>query len=277
MDRLWTYLDNALPTIIGYAGKAIAALVVLIIGWWVINLIMRGLNRMMHARHVEATLSGFINNVLTLLLRVMLLISVASMVGVATTSFITIIGAMGLAVSMAWRNSLSNFAGGVMILLFRPFKVGDYITCGSNAGTVVSIEIFRTVLRSISNDIVYVPNAQLSDTALVNNSENGRRMATVSLQIDYDDDLDKARELLLNMVKEDDVIIHEPAPSVVFTPQKVNIDVGFYFWVPVANKVGKQGQYGEEAIKVLKQNGFQLGTTTRAVSPSAAIPGTSDR
>lgn len=272
LDRAWELFNQMLPALIGFAGKLLAALVVLVIGWWIINAIMRGLNRLMTARHMEETLKGFLNNITLLLLRLLLLISAASMVGIATTSFVTVLGAMSVAVGLAWRNSLSNFAGGVMILLFRPFKVGDYVSCGGNEGTVVSIEIFRTILRTVDNDIVYVPNSSLSDSALINNSENGQRLSTISILIDYDDDLDKARSLLLGLLEGDSKIFDNPAPSVSFAPQSVNVAVSICFWSTVADKTGLISKYSEEAIKTLKQEGYHLGTTSRpAVTPQVVV------
>ncbi|MGJ8513981.1 mechanosensitive ion channel family protein [Carnimonas bestiolae] len=272
LDRAWQMFNHMLPSLLGFAGKLLAAVVVLIIGWWIINAIMRGMNRMMSARHMEPTLQGFLSNMAQLLLRLLLLISAASMVGIATTSFVTVLGAMSVAVGLAWKNSLANFAGGVMILLFRPFKVGDYVSCGGNEGTVTAIEIFRTILRTVNNDIVYVPNSALSETALVNNSENGRRLSTINVLIDYDDDIDKARSLLLGLFEGDSKVITDPAPSVSFAPQAVNVSVSICFWSSVADKVALTSKYSEEAIKALKKEGYHLGTTSRpAVTPQVVV------
>ncbi|WP_025733201.1 mechanosensitive ion channel family protein [Carnimonas nigrificans] len=272
LEHDWQMFNSMLPSLLGFAGRLLVALILLAIGWWVINVIMRVLNRIMSARHMEQTLQGFLGNMILLLLRLLLLISTASTVGIATTSFITVLGAMSVAIGLAWKNSLANFAGGVMILMFRPFKSGDYISCGGHEGTVIAIEIFRTILRTTSNDIVYVPNSSLSETALVNNSENGQRLATISLLIDYDDNIDKARSLLLGLIEGDSRVFTEPAPSVSFAPQPVNVAVSICFWCSVADKSSLVSTYSEEAIKLLKKEGYHLGTTSRpAAAPQVVI------
>ncbi|MFT9026400.1 mechanosensitive ion channel family protein [Acetobacter indonesiensis] len=264
VNSLWTQFNGWMPTIIAYTGQLVLAIIVLLVGWAIINMVTRGMGRMMAASHIEPTLRGFLLSVVGMLLKALLLISVASMVGIATTSFVAVLGAAGLAVGMALQGSLANFAGGVLILLFRPFKVGDSISAGGSAGTVVSIEMFRTVLRDASNEFIYVPNGTLSNNVVVNSSQADHVLASVSLLIDYNDDLDKARAILLGLVEGDSLVLTSPAPAVGFLPQAANVSVSFGFWCAPGNVVPLVGKYSEAAIKALKQAGFRLGVSTKA-------------
>ncbi|MBO1328280.1 mechanosensitive ion channel [Acetobacter suratthaniensis] len=266
VNSLWTQLNGWLPAIMSYASQLVLAIIVLLVGWAIINMVSRGLGQMMAASHIEPTLRGFLLSVVGLFLKALLLISVASMVGIATTSFVAVLGAAGLAVGMALQGSLANFAGGVLILLFRPFKVGDSITSGGSTGTVESIEMFRTVLRGATNEIIYVPNGNLSNNIVVNTSQEDKRLASVSLLIDYNDDTDKARALLLELVQNEPLVLNSPVPSVSFLPQPANIQVSLSFWCAPSNVTPLTGKYAEASIKTLKQAGFRLGVSTRAAA-----------
>ncbi|AQS85059.1 mechanosensitive ion channel protein MscS [Acetobacter aceti] len=264
VTSLWTQFNGWMPVILGYVGQFVLALIVLMVGWTIINMVTRAMGRMMAASHIEPTLRGFLLSVVGLLLKALLLISVASMVGIATTSFVAVLGAAGLAVGMALQGSLANFAGGVLILLFRPFEVGDAITAGGSSGTVVSIEMFRTVLRDASNKFIYVPNGTLSNNIVVNSSQAESVVATVGLLIDYGDDLDKARSLLLSLLQGDELVLTTPAPSVSFLPQAANIAVSLCFCCAPGNTTALTAKYAEAAIKSLSREGYRLGISARA-------------
>ncbi|WP_194285550.1 mechanosensitive ion channel family protein [Komagataeibacter medellinensis] len=255
--------NGLLPLILGYASQFLLALIVLFVGWKLINAVTRTMGRMMEASHIEPTLRGFLLSVVGLFLKALLLISVASMVGIATTSFVAVLGAAGLAVGMALQGSLANFAGGVLILLFRPFKVGDSITAGGSSGTVTSIEMFRTVLLDANNEIIYIPNGTLSNNIVINSSESDRLAGAISLLIDYNDDLDKARALLLGLTENDTQVIKDPAPSVSFLPKPANIQVTLGFWCAPGDVSGLVAKYSEASIKVLQKEGYRLGVTAR--------------
>lgn len=264
VNSLWNQFNTWLPAVLSYTGQVVLALVVLLVGWKIINMVTRAMGRMMVASHIEPTLQGFLLSVAGLLMKALLLISVASMVGIATTSFVAVLGAAGLAVGMALQGSLANFAGGVLILLFRPFKVGDSINAGGSVGTVESIEMFRTVLRDAQNKLVYVPNGTLSNNIVINSSQSDRIQASVTLLIDYNDNIDQARALLLALVENDAQVLKTPAPSVTFLPQAANVSATLSFWCAPANVTPLVGTYSEAAIQALKQAGFRLGVTTRA-------------
>ncbi|MEJ2617600.1 MAG: mechanosensitive ion channel, partial [Ignavibacteriaceae bacterium] len=157
-----TYTQKAVELVIEYGPKLILAIIVLIIGLWIIKLVIKGLNRAMEKGDVDISLRKFLGSLSGILLKVLLLISVASMIGIATTSFVAILGAAGLAVGLALQGGLANFAGGVIILIFKPFKVGDFIDAQGHMGTVNEITIFTTVLKTPDNKTVIIPNGALS-------------------------------------------------------------------------------------------------------------------
>ena len=197
-----------------YAPKALMALVVLILGLWVIGMITKAMVRVMRKREVDPSLIPFLKGLTSTLLKVMLVISVIQMVGVETTSFIAVLGAAGLAVGMALSGTLQNFAGGVMILVFKPYKVGDFIEAQGHSGTVNSIQIFNTVLKTPDNKTVILPNAPVSTGALVNYSTEAQRRVDLAFGIGYGDDIDKARSVLDEVIAADQRILKDPAPFV---------------------------------------------------------------
>jgi small conductance mechanosensitive channel len=206
-----------LPVVLQYGARLLLALLTLVIGWWLIGKLTRALLALLAHRHVEPTLHGFLGSLLGVALKILLLISVAGMVGVETTSFIAMIGAAGLAIGLALQGSLANFAGGVLILIFRPFKVGEYIEAQGMAGTVQQILIFHTVLLTGDNKTVIIPNGNLSNGAVVNHSRQGTRRVDLTMSIAYDDDVRLARSILLALAEEDPRVLGEPAPVVWLT------------------------------------------------------------
>ena len=203
-----------LPVVLEYSGKLTLALVTLAIGWWLINRVTGRLALLMQGRKVDLALTGFIRSLANIVLKVLLLVSVASMVGISTASFIAAIGAAGLAIGLALQGSLANFAGGVLILLFRPFRIGDWIEAQGLSGTVDSIQIFHTVLRTGDNRTVILPNGALSNGPIINTSRQATRQIIFDVKVDYEADLPKAQQVLREMA-EDPRVLKEPAPAVV--------------------------------------------------------------
>jgi small conductance mechanosensitive channel len=203
--------------IANWGPKVLGALATLIIGTWIIRMLMRGIERMLGTRHVDETLRPFIRTLILFGLYTMLFITVAGMVGIETTSFIAILGAAGLAIGLALQGSLQNFAGGVMILLFRPFKVGDLIESGEGLGFVKEISVFVTFLETFQNKTVIVPNSVLASNTVTNYSSKGNIRADIPFAIRYDADADKAAEIVLNVLRNSDKVLQTPAPSVYVT------------------------------------------------------------
>lgn len=216
VDELVKLSEAWLPVVLEYSGKLTLALITLLIGWWLISRLMSSIESMLAARKVDRALSSFISSLVSIVLRILLLISVASMIGVETTSFIAMIGAAGLAIGLALQGSLANFAGGVLIMLFRPFRAGDWIEGQGVSGSVDSIQIFHTTLKTADNKVVIVPNGALSNGHITNYSREPRRRADINIGIDYSSDIKRAREVLLDIAKDPRVQL-DPAPVVFVT------------------------------------------------------------
>jgi len=210
-----SYLDTAVEGLMQYGPRLALAIIVLLVGLWLVNRLGRTLERGFIARSIEPTLGRFLTSFTNIVLKVLLLISVGSMVGIETTSFIAMLGAAGLAVGLALQGSLANFAGGVLILIFRPFKVGDYIEGQGVAGTVASIQIFHTVIKTPDNKVIVVPNGALSNGIITNYSAETTRRVDFVFGIDYDDDIAKAKEVIERLIAADARVHDDPAPVVV--------------------------------------------------------------
>jgi len=216
VDELVKLSEAWLPVVLEYSGKLTLAVITLLVGWWLISRLTSSIGRMLEARKVDRALSSFISSLVSIVLRILLLISVASMIGVETTSFIAMIGAAGLAIGLALQGSLANFAGGVLIMLFRPFRAGDWIEAQGVSGSVDSIQIFHTTLKTADNKVVIVPNGALSNGHITNYSREPRRRADINIGIDYSSDIKKAREVLGEIAPDPRVHV-EPAPVVFVT------------------------------------------------------------
>ena len=202
--------DFALNFIIEFGPKLIGAIVALVIGLWLIGWVLKLTKRGMTKAGVDDSLKPFLISLIGGLLKVMLAISIMSMLGIAMTSFIAILGAAGLAVGMALSGTLQNFAGGVMILLFKPFKVGDFIEAQGYAGVVKEIQIFITILTTGDNKTIIIPNGGLSNGAMINFSTQATRRVDWVFGIGYGDDLKKAKGLLKSLLEADSRILKDP-------------------------------------------------------------------
>ena len=206
-------LDQGLGMVMNYAPKVLLAVVTLLIGLWLIKRLVAVVDRQLGAK--DPTLNSFLCGLISITLKIMLLISVASMVGIATTSFIAVIGAAGLAVGLALQGSLANFAGGVLILIFKPFKVGDAIEAQGFVGTVAEIQVLYTVINTFDNRRIVIPNGNLSNGTVTNISAYDTRRCDMSFGIGYGDDIDKAKAVCKRLVEEDARVLAEPAPLIV--------------------------------------------------------------
>src|SRR6056297_2823296 len=200
--------------VVEYGPKFLGAIIVLVIGGWVIKMLMRGMRKMLDRGNIDDSLKPFLTSLTRVLLRALLFISVLGMVGIEMTSFIAILGAAGLAIGMALSGTLQNFAGGVMILIFKPFKVGDYIEAQGYAGTVREIQIFNTILKTPDNKTIIIPNGGLSTSSMINYSTEATRRVDWTFGIAYGDDIDKAKEVLMSLLREHDKVLEDPAPFV---------------------------------------------------------------
>ncbi len=224
-------IEQAISLTMAYAPKVILAIVTLFIGLWLINRFVGVLDAKLGKK--DPTLNKFLCGLIGAVLKILLLISVASMVGIATTSFVAIIGAAGLAIGFALQGSLSNFAGGVLILIFKPFKVGDTIEAQGYLGAVAEISILYTIVNTFDNRRIVIPNGSLSNATLINVSIYENRRCDMTFGIGYDDDIDKAKAILKRLMEEDKRSLTDPAPRIcVGGLGDSSVDLMFRVWVP---------------------------------------------
>ena len=269
VQQLEHWLDRSeawLPVVMQYAGQLLLALLTLTVGWWLVNGLTRRVGNLLQSRQVDPTLHGFIGSLANILLKVLLLVSVASMIGVETTSFIAVIGAAGLAIGLALQGSLGNFAGGVLILLFRPFRIGDWIEAQGVSGSVDSIQIFHTTLKTADNKVVVVPNGSLSNGNIVNHSREALRRVDINLGIDYASDIRQAREVLLEIARDPRVRQEPAAPQVVVTGLGDNaVALSLRVWVASADYWSVSFEFIEQAKERLERVGIGIPFPQRVV------------
>ncbi|MEM6642208.1 MAG: mechanosensitive ion channel domain-containing protein [Bacteroidota bacterium] len=208
------YSSQLIELVVLWAPKIVTALLVLIIGLWVIKVITRSMGKAMDKRNVDPSLSPFLRSLISALLKVILIISVIGMVGIEATSFVAVLGAAGLAIGLALQGTLQNFAGGVIILLIKPFKVGDYVTVAGESGTVHAIQIFNTFLKTPDNKVIIVPNGQAANSITTNFSAEETRRVDFTFGVGYGDSTEKTRQTLMELINADERILKDPAPFV---------------------------------------------------------------
>ncbi len=203
-------LNQATEILFTYGPKLIAAIAVWIVGGWIIKVLINAFGKIMDKGGADPSLKPFLKGAAGALLKIMLVISVLSMLGIQMTSFIAILGATGLAVGMALSGTLQNFAGGVMILIFKPFKVGDVIDAQGYIGTVSEIQIVNTLLKTPDNKTIIIPNGGLSTSSVTNFSTEDQRRVDWTIGVGYGDDLDKARQVIKKLCDDDSRILKDP-------------------------------------------------------------------
>jgi small conductance mechanosensitive channel len=206
--------DKGLDLGIDLAIKAATAIAIFLIGKFVIRLVVGAIHKVMQTQEVDKTLETFICNLVRTVLMVVVVIAAIGALGVETTSFIAIFGAAGLAVGLALQGSLSNFASGVLIVLFRPYRVGDFIEAAGIAGSVEQVQILTTILKTGDNKQIIVPNSQIMDSIITNYSANPTRRVDMVIGVSYDDDLDKVRKTLEELIAAEDRILDEPTTTI---------------------------------------------------------------
>ncbi|OWK47787.1 Small-conductance mechanosensitive channel [Pseudomonas oleovorans subsp. oleovorans] len=265
VEELVKISEAWLPVVLEYSGKLTLAVITLLIGWWLISRLTSSIESMLAARKVDRALSSFISSLVSIVLRILLLISVASMIGVETTSFIAMIGAAGLAIGLALQGSLANFAGGVLIMLFRPFRAGDWIEAQGVSGSVDSIQIFHTTLKTADNKVVIVPNGALSNGHITNYSREPRRRADINIGIDYSSDIKRAREVLLDIAKDPRVQL-DPAPVVFVTGLGESaVNISLRVWVATGDFWPVTFEFTELAKERLTEAGIGIPFPQRVV------------
>ena len=258
LDGLKTFchdiLFNNIPRIL-------IALVILWIGWKLIKLLTNFLQKIFAKRNLDVSLQSFLQSLIGITLKVLLIITVADMIGIQMTSFIAILGAAGLAVGMALQGTLQNFAGGVIILILKPYKVGDFIEQGGTSGVVKEIQIFSTILQTLDNKIIIVPNTQLATGTLTNYTRAQKRRVDVSVGIAYGSDVEQARRVLLDLANAHPDVFKEgaDAPAVVCTSLgSSSVDLQLRVWVATENYWPVSSALTQGVYEALGKNGIEI-------------------
>ncbi len=217
MDNLNIDWDVLLDNVILYGTKLLGAIVIFLIGWWVINRIVLGLSKLLEQKHVEITLRPSLLAISKIGLRILLFISVAGMIGIKMTSFIAVIGAAGLAVGMALQGSLAYFAGGILLLVLKPIKEGDFIEAVGHSGTVNEIHLFHTYLTTMNKQEIIIPNGKLANDSIINYSLYDIRGMGMSFKVGYENEIDHVKAVLEDIIQTSEGLVKAPKHTVLVT------------------------------------------------------------
>lgn len=252
-------IEKSTEILIEYGPKLIGAILVWIIGSFVIKTISKALLGVLDKKEIDESLKPFLKSLISIVLKVLLVITVLGMLGVEMTSFIAIIGAAGLAVGMALSGTLQNFAGGVVILLFKPFKIGDYIDAQGHKGVVKEIQIFNTILTEFDNKTVILPNGVLSTSAMVNYSTEPIRRVDWTFGIGYGDSVDKAKQVLNKLIENDKRILKNPASFIAVSSLGDNsVNFTVRGWVKSEDYWGVFFDMNENVYNTFNKEGLQI-------------------
>ena len=255
-----TELPNVSMSLLSQLGiKAVSAIAIFLIGRWLASLVTKAVRKVMAKSNLEDTLENFLANLLYAALMAAVIIATINQLGVATTSLLAVVGAAGLAIGLALQGSLSNFAAGVMIVAFRPYKVGNFIEAGGVAGTVEELQIFTTVLKTGDNKRIIVPNAQIMAGTIVNVSANPTRRVDLVAGCGYDDDLDQVRRVLEQILAADERILNDPAPTIAVS-ELADSSVNFVVrpWVKSSDYWGVYFDVTEQIKKQFDAEGISI-------------------
>lgn len=208
------YFSDNLNILVDYSPRLIVAFTILVLGHYGIKIFKKLINKRVRKREFEPTLSKFLIDILIWVLRILLFVTFISKLGIETASFVAIIGAAGLAIGLSLQGSLSNFAGGILIILFKPFEVDHIIEAQGVTGKVAEIQIFVTKIIAANNQVIFIPNGALSNGNITNHSLEGKRRADIPLSVAYDSNLKVVKDIILKVLRDNDRVLKEPAPSI---------------------------------------------------------------
>tara|TARA_B100001250_G_scaffold88761_1_gene73588 strand:- start:13733 stop:14560 length:828 start_codon:yes stop_codon:yes gene_type:complete len=254
--NLWNHFSELLSS---FGISLFIALFILIIGRQVVKILIKIISSALERSNTEDTVRIFVTNLLNTLLMIVIFIAAINQLGIETTSIIAVLGAAGLAIGLALQGSLSNFAAGILIVIYRPYKVGDYIQADNHLGTVDDIQIFSTVLRTPDNKVVVVPNGSIMNGSIVNFSNQEERRIDIVIGCSYDDDIDKVKAVLADVLSKDDRILSEPKPRIALS-ELADSSVNFIVrpWVKNSEYIDVLYSLLEEIKKRFDQEGISI-------------------
>ena len=242
-----------------YGLKIIGAIIIWIVGSWIIKKIIKGMRKVMSKQNYDESLQKFLVNLLGWILKIILIISILGTLGVETTSFAAILAAAGLAIGMALQGSLGNFAGGVLIMIFKPFKIGDLIEAQGEIGVVKAIEIFTTKLTGLSNKEIIIPNGSLSNGNIINYSTEGTRRVDLVFGVSYDADIKQTKSVMMDVLTSNPKILEDPAPSVtVLELADSSVNFAVRPWCNTADYWGVYFEVTENVKIALDEAGIEI-------------------
>ena len=246
----WAGLFEKVQTLgIDFGIKAITAVVIFYVGRIVARFVAKGIRKAMQSRKVDKILQSFVSNLAYWAMMMFVIIATINQIGVQTTSLIAIVGAAGLAIGLSLQGSLANFAAGVLIVMFRPYRVGDFVEAAGISGTVVQVQILTTVLKTGDNKQIVVPNGQIMGSIITNYSANDTRRVDLTIGVSYDDDIDKVRSTLQDLIDADERVFKDPAPLIAVS-ELADSSVNFTVRIWVNSSDYSAVKYGlTEAIK----------------------------
>ena len=255
-DALKSLIDMA----IDFAPKLLVCILILWIGFKLIKLLKKTITKLLDRRNVEASLKTFLTSFTDVILKILIVIMAMDVIGIKATSFIAILGAMGLAIGMALQGTLQNFAGGVIILLLKPFKVGDYVECGSYKGYVREMRIFHTLIQPFNGRIIIVPNSELATKSLINHTHEPIIRLDVVASVAYGTDLGKAKEILQSVIDADSRILKEPkAPKIIVTELgNSSVDFTLWLWTKTEDYWGVWENIRENIYNAFNEGGIEI-------------------
>lgn len=256
---LRTYLEGLVPGLISFVLQVVLAVIIYAVATKLIKWIVKVVQKTMTYHNVDTGVMQFLSAIVRYGLYVVLVMTILSLFGVATTSVVAVLGSAGVAIGLALQGSLSNFAGGVLILLLKPFKVGDYIIQGGSEGTVYEISIFYTKLKTVDNKVVVIPNGTLSNNTLVNVSHMERRRVDIVVGISYEADIRTAKNIIYNLAQNDECRLPEE-DAVVFVDNlgASSVDIGVRLWVKAEDYWDTKWRLTEEIKYAMDENGISI-------------------
>ncbi len=259
VDKVQEYLDFGVNLAIEYAPKLLLAIVVLLIGFRLISWAVKATGRTLEKSKMDATLLPFIKSLLSWGLKIMLLIAVAGMVGIETMSFVAVLGAVGLAIGMALQGTLSNFAGGILILVLKPYKIGDLVKTQGHIGVVKEIQIFNTILLDAQSRTIILPNGAVANGDITNFTREGKLRCDMVFGIDYNSDIKLAKDVLMKILKEDKRVLETPAPFIgVLELGDSSVNLTVRPWVKTADNWGVYFDTMEKGKVALEAAGISI-------------------
>mgnify|MGYP000072950577 CR=1 FL=1 len=262
-----SFIEKLNQLVIDYGFKLAAFVFVLAIGWWLSNYAVRLVERALQKSKVDVTIHGFLKSTVSFFLKLIAVITAATILGVSVTTFIAMISAAGLAIGLALKDSLSNIAAGILLVVFKPFKVGDFIESGETQGTVLTIQLLYTALNTPDNRRVMVPNGDLATSRIVNYSVEDERRIDRVFSVAYGSDIEKVKEILMGVAAKNKHILHERGIIVRLASQSESaLNFDFKVWVKREDNIEVSYDINEEAIYQLEQNHIQRPMMLREIN-----------